>query len=52
MSSVDQLRETLQGLLRYMKAAPLDKSAGNGTGPLVRSPAMLDNLLNREPVHG
>jgi acetyl-CoA carboxylase carboxyl transferase subunit beta len=48
----DKLRETLQGLLRYMKAAPLDKTAGNGTGPLVRSPAMLDNLLNRETVHG
>ncbi len=49
----DRLRETLQGLLRYLRAAPqFDKSSGNGTGPIVRAPAMLDNLLSREPVHG
>ena len=52
----DKLRETLQGLLRYLRAAPVDKQSsngsGNGTGPLVRSPALLDNLMNREPVHG
>jgi acetyl-CoA carboxylase carboxyl transferase subunit beta len=48
----DKLRETIQNLLRYMRAAPVDRSAGNGTAPIVRSQAMLDNLLNREPVHG
>jgi acetyl-CoA carboxylase carboxyl transferase subunit beta len=48
----DKLRDTLQGLLRYMKAAPVDKTSGNGSAPVIRSQAMLDNLLNREPVHG
>ncbi len=47
-----KLRETIQGLLRYMRAAQSDKSSGNGTGPSVKSPAMLDSLLNREPIHG
>lgn len=54
----DKLRETLSGLLRYMRAAPLERTSGNGTGngngtgPITRSPGMLDNLLNREPLHG
>jgi len=48
----DKLRETLQGLLRYLKAPAPDKSSGNGTGPIVRSPALLDNLMGREPMHG
>jgi acetyl-CoA carboxylase carboxyl transferase subunit beta len=48
----NKLRDTLQGLLRYMRAAPIDKTSGNGTGPIGRSPAMLDSLLNREPLHG
>jgi acetyl-CoA carboxylase carboxyl transferase subunit beta len=48
----DKLRETLQGLLRYLKAPTADKTSGNGTGPIVRSPALLDNLMGREPVHG
>lgn len=48
----DRLRETFQGLLRYLRAPQADKTGGNGTGPLVKSPALLDSLMNREPVHG
>ena len=56
----DKLRDTIAGLLRYLRAAPIDKSIdkssgngnGNGTGPLPRSPSLLDNLLSREPAHG
>jgi acetyl-CoA carboxylase carboxyl transferase subunit beta len=50
----DKLRDTFQGLLRYLKApAPAaDKASGNGTGPVIRSQALLDNLMNREPAHG
>jgi len=50
----DKLRDTIQGLLRYLRAATVDKTSGNGngTGPIVRSPALLDNLIGREPVHG
>jgi acetyl-CoA carboxylase carboxyl transferase subunit beta len=54
----DKLRETLVGLLRYMRAPAAEKSSGNGTSPLVRSPAFLESLVSRdaretpEPVHG
>jgi len=50
----DKLRDTFQGLLRYLRAPTVDKTSGNGngTGPIVRSPALLDNLIGREPVHG
>ncbi len=49
-----QLRETLLNLLRYMRAAPhhgTDKSAANGHTPIGRSPAFLEGLVNKEPVH-
>jgi acetyl-CoA carboxylase carboxyl transferase subunit beta len=45
------LRETLQGLLRYLRSAPVpngDKSASNGSSPASRSPAFLEALLNRD----
>jgi len=49
----EKLRETFQGLLRYMRAPQAaDKTSGNGTGPVIRSQALLDNLINREPVRG
>ena len=56
-SNMTSLRDTLQGLLRYLRAPQFtDKSAsngsGNGNGPVVRTPAVLDNLLNRESVRG
>jgi acetyl-CoA carboxylase carboxyl transferase subunit beta len=44
----DKLRETLIGLLRYMRAPAAEKSSGNGTSPLVRSPALLESLVARE----
>ncbi len=46
-----QLRDTILGLLRYLRAAPLaDKSASNGSSPIGRSPAFLDNFVTREAV--
>jgi acetyl-CoA carboxylase carboxyl transferase subunit beta len=49
----DKLRETLTGLLRYMRAAVrAEKVAGNGSAPIGRSPAFLDGLINREQIHG
>ncbi|HYI22623.1 MAG TPA: acetyl-CoA carboxylase, carboxyltransferase subunit beta [Candidatus Limnocylindrales bacterium] len=46
-----KLRDTIQGLLRYLRAAPLaDKSASNGSSPIGRSPAFLDNYVTREAV--
>src|SRR4051812_17123008 len=39
----DKLRETMQGLLRYLRAPAIDKTSGNGTGPVA---------LTREMVHG
>jgi acetyl-CoA carboxylase carboxyl transferase subunit beta len=50
-----KLRETLRGLLRYLRAAPQtspDKSSGNGNSPISRTPAFLDGLMNREAAHG
>jgi acetyl-CoA carboxylase carboxyl transferase subunit beta len=49
----DKLRETLTGLLRYMRAAVrAEKVAGNGSAPIGRSPAFIDGLINREQIHG
>jgi len=49
----DQLRDTLNGLLRYLRApVRAEKIAGNGSGPNGRSAAFLDTLINREPIHG
>jgi len=52
----DKLRETLMGLLRYLRAPQMtDKLGGSGNGngaPIVRAPALLENLIGREPVHG
>jgi acetyl-CoA carboxylase carboxyl transferase subunit beta len=39
----DKLRETMQGLLRYLRAPAPDKTSGNGTGPIA---------VTREMVHG
>jgi acetyl-CoA carboxylase carboxyl transferase subunit beta len=48
-----KLRETLLGLLRYMRAAPLaDKVGGNGASPLSRAPGFLEGMVNRESVRG
>lgn len=48
-----KLRETLLGLLRYMRAAPrAEKSNGNGVSSIGRSPAFLDSLINRAPTNG
>jgi acetyl-CoA carboxylase carboxyl transferase subunit beta len=42
-----QLRETLVSLLRYLRAAPLpDRAAGNGTSPVERSLAYLENIAS------
>ncbi len=47
------LRETMVGLLRYLRASVrAEKVAGNGSAPVGRSPAFLDSLINREPIHG
>ena len=49
----DKLRETLAGLLRYMRApVRAEKVAGNGSAPIGRSPAFLDGLINREQING
>lgn len=48
-----QLRETLVGLLRYLRPAPLaERPSGNGTGPVVRPLAYLENLASREQGRG
>ena len=47
------LRETMVGLLRYLRASVrAEKVAGNGSAPVGLSPAFLDSLINREPIHG
>lgn len=46
-----KMRETLIGLLRYMRPGPIngsDKAGGNGSSPAARSPAFLEALLPRE----
>ena len=49
----DKLRDTLAGLLRYMRApVRAEKVAGNGAAPIGRSPAFLDGLINREQING
>lgn len=49
----EHLRDALIGLLRYLRApVRADKVAGNGSAPVGRSPAFIDSLMNREPVHG
>jgi acetyl-CoA carboxylase carboxyl transferase subunit beta len=48
-----QLRDTLIGLLRYLRPAPLaDKSGNNGTSPVGRSLAYLENIATREIGRG
>ena len=48
-----KLRETLLGLLRYMRpTVHVDKAGGNGSSPIGRSPAFLESLIKREPAHG
>jgi acetyl-CoA carboxylase carboxyl transferase subunit beta len=48
-----QLRDTLLGLLRYMRPAPLaDKANGNGSSPISRAPGFLDSLIKSEPARG
>jgi len=49
----DKLRDTLLGLLRYLRApAYVEKAGSNGTSAIGRSPAYLESLVDREPVHG
>lgn len=46
-----KLRETLIGLLRHMRPAPVngsDKASGNGSSAAARSPTFLEALLPRE----
>jgi acetyl-CoA carboxylase carboxyl transferase subunit beta len=50
-----RLRETLIGLLRYMRPAASnghDKAGGNSSAPAMRSPAFLEGLLGREGLLG
>ncbi len=51
-----RLRESLIGLLRYLRAAPLpvsaDRSGSNGSSPASRSPGFLEQLVNRDPARG
>jgi acetyl-CoA carboxylase carboxyl transferase subunit beta len=48
-----KLRETLTGLLRYLRASPhVDKAGGNGNSPLGRSQDFIESLIKREPVRG
>ena len=48
-----RLRETLIGLLRYLRAAPyVETAGGNGAGPLERSLTYLESLAGREQPRG
>jgi len=48
-----ELRDTLLGLLRYMRPSPLvDKVGGNGSSAASRAPGFLDSLIKSEPAHG
>ena len=48
-----KLRESILGLLRYMKAsAHVDKAGLNGSSPLGRSAQLFDELIRREPSRG
>ena len=46
-----KLRETLTGLLRYLRPAP-DHTPANGTGPQIRSLAYLEHVTRREQARG
>ena len=48
-----KLRETLIGLLRYLRPGPAaDRPPSNGSGPQVRSLAYLEQITRREPARG
>ena len=48
-----ELRETLIGLLRYLRPGPAaDRPPSNGSGPQVRSLAYLEQMTRREPARG
>jgi acetyl-CoA carboxylase carboxyl transferase subunit beta len=48
-----KLRETLIGLLRYLRPAQyVDKAGSNGSGPIGRGSGLLDSLVGRESVSG
>ena len=48
-----KLRETILGLLRYMRpSAHVERAGLNGSSPLGRSPQFLDALIHREPANG
>jgi acetyl-CoA carboxylase carboxyl transferase subunit beta len=48
-----KLRETVLGLLRYMKPnAHVERAGLNGSSPLGRSAQLLDELIRREPARG
>lgn len=48
-----RLRETLIGLLRYLRASPhVEKAGSNGSSPLGRSQEFIEGLIKREPIRG
>ena len=51
--SRSKLRETILGLLRYMRpSAHVERVGLNGSSPLGRSPQILDALMGRESANG
>ena len=49
----NKLRETILGLLRYMKpSAHVERAGQNGSSPLGRSAQLFDELIRREPARG
>jgi acetyl-CoA carboxylase carboxyl transferase subunit beta len=48
-----ELRETIIGLLRYLRPTPIAERAGsNGAGPVERSLTYLESITQREPDRG
>jgi acetyl-CoA carboxylase carboxyl transferase beta subunit len=48
-----KLRETITGLLRYLRPAPIpEQDSGNGAGPHIRSLAYLESITRREQASG
>jgi acetyl-CoA carboxylase carboxyl transferase subunit beta len=47
-----QLRDTIVGLLRYLRPAPVAETAGNGTGARLPSLAYLEALTGKEAPRG
>jgi acetyl-CoA carboxylase carboxyl transferase subunit beta len=47
-----KLRDTIIGLLRYLRPAPVAEPSGNGTGPGLRSLSYLEQVTRRELPRG